>query len=338
MRNGPWDEDNVEHTEEGPFVSFTDLLAGVLFIFLILIAYFLTLHRGEIETSAEKIKTQIQTAVAASDQKANDVLSENASLAQANKSLSDQLESLKIEQVSHAQQAASVQSHSADADKLKLLSDQAARTNMAMTELKTQLELAKDENTMLKAEAGVYKNKADIAGKDASAVSAMKAQLDKTRSDNEALRTQLTAAQNSKAGGGLDFHKAMVFNYFEGNSENDRNLNYTQTSILYIANNGSDFISYHVWDFGNYAGKKSAMTHMPTIADVNARTCRGNVFSHDRIHVDCATGLGNTRMLLEFRRTSGDRYQGTVSGVTGGTMVTHDAILQILEIDDERLR
>ena len=50
MRQGRFENSNPHiEAEDGPFVSFTDLLAGILFIFLILVAALMLMQRNNLE-------------------------------------------------------------------------------------------------------------------------------------------------------------------------------------------------------------------------------------------------------------------------------------------------
>ncbi len=328
MRNSSWREDELEHVEDGPFVSFTDLLAGVLFIFLILIAYFLTIHRGEVETAAVAVQKEVEASTVLIEQRAKQLAAQNTALSQQKLDLANQLAALK---------STDGRQSSDDSRKDAIIRDLTAQQNQEKSR-STALEAKVGS---LQAEIDSLKIKSNGADRDATAAAALKSQLEKVKSDNNTLQAQLAAAHVPHQGNGLDFHKAMVANFFEQSGTGEmipQNGNYFSTNIIYISNDYSDYFTYRVMDVGNYSGRRSALnSHLPTLLDVSSRHCTQLLFTHDRIQIDCTSGLTG-RLAYDLLRISPTRYRGTVSGLSNGRSITDMADLEILEITDDRLR
>jgi uncharacterized protein YlxW (UPF0749 family) len=307
---------SIPTEEEGPFVSFTDLFVGILFLFLILIAALMIMQRTSVQMARNE---------AAHDAKA-------AALAESVNQANAQIDALNTKNIQMAKSQAAQDTRIATlVEALNQANAQLNTLNAKNKELQNKLNSTPGDEALKAAAAAAESARRELQKAQAADVARI-----------SALQTQvggLTAKADERDK--LDkehppFRLALAFNVFGSRGTNDTDR---RAPVYYWGTNrifrspGDQCIYNPITDFENHEWQKHEASDAPAPNQLGIGKTDKCYITADRVYY--MTKEGGT----DLQRISPDLYAGTGTVIhADGTRETHYVEYRILGIYDDAFK
>lgn len=307
---------------EGPFVSFADLMFGIIFLFLIIIAALLILPKHMVDEPTQSSKNTSQ-ALAASENQVQ-------SLEQQTLDLKAQL--AKISQASTAPVPSppvvspdNQELMSAAQEKIKQLTSELAGIKAEKAGIQSKLYSSELKNEQSLSEVAAINNEK----------LSLESQLNAAEKEETQLRAQLSQAQAAASSAPVTqvqkqyATKLFSFNQYSCEGQNCSDLHYEGAYTVFRTGENS-FIQLSIVDAPDV--RPNTSSNPLSKADLDSRQCT-EMFSREQFSFDCYTSYTG-HMVANLQRTGPDTYEGEGTITRNGIEVTYHVRWQIIEVND----
>jgi uncharacterized protein YlxW (UPF0749 family) len=321
---------SIPNEEEGPFVSFTDLFVGILFLFLIMIAALMIMQRTSVQMARNEAAHDSKAAALV--EAVNQAKAQLDAVNARNQQLQNKLNRMPSEESLKAAESARRASEKASAEAVARIS--ALQAQVGGLAARNQ-ELQNKLNSM----------PGDDALKAAAAAEAARRELQKAHAADvariSALQSQvggLTARIDERDKRDQEhppFRLAMAFNVFgsKGPNDTDRRAQVYYWGTTRIFRSPGDQCIYNaVTDFENHEWQQHAASDALTPNEVGLGKADKCYLNADRVYYMTKEGG------YDLKRVSADLYAGTATVVVDGTRQTHYVEYRILGIYDDAFK
>jgi hypothetical protein len=322
---------SIPTEEEGPFVSFTDLFVGILFLFLIMIAALMIMQRTSVQMARSEAAHDAK--VAALVEAVNQANAQLDTVNAKNRELQNKLNSMPSDEALKAAaesgQRELQKANAEDIARINALQVQVGSLTARNQELQTKLNSTPSDET-LKAAAAADSARRELQkahAADAARISALQTQVGglTAKIDERDKRDQEHPP----------FRLALAFNVFgsKGPNDTDRRAQVYYWGTTRIFRSPGDQCIYNaLTDFENHEWQKHEASDALTSTAVGLGKTDKCYLTADRVYYMTKEGG------YDLKRISPDLYAGTATVAVDGMKQTHYVEYRILGIYDDAFK